>query len=82
MTDREKLQKAIDILEEDIHNSHWLYLQTTDFQKGYIEAYHNLCRSRNKDNSSVEIPAKYQPTSRPCFDKPAGVPILHGETVE
>lgn len=24
---------------------------------------------------------KYQPTSRPCFDKPAGVPILHGETL-
>lgn len=24
----------------------------------------------------------WQPTGRACFDKPAGVPILRGETVE
>lgn len=30
---------------------------------------------------SIMAEPQYQPSSRPCFDKPVGVPILHGETV-
>ena len=32
-------------------------------------------------NSLYDRHFPWQPTSRPCFDKPAGTPILHGETV-
>ena len=44
-----------------------------DFDRGMKNAFHVVWNKFCSMN--------YQPTSRPCFDKPAGTPILHRETL-
>ena len=74
MTDREKLQKAIDILKHYYNAVHDQDLGF-DWKVGFKEALWVL--KINHDSYGCS----YQPSSRPCFDKPAGVAILHGETL-
>ena len=68
MTDREKLQKAIEILEANIQQV--TFVQSDGFHHAIdILKFHQRCISQA------------YVSGRPCFDKPAGMPILHGETV-
>lgn len=69
MTDREKKIEFREYLVESI------------FNLGVFSKYH-LSHALDKFDSLFGTNGDYRPSSRPCFDKPAGVPILHGETVE
>ena len=70
MTDREKLQKAIEILET--HG----FLGSIEEFKGYRQAIETLYY-----HIYTAPYFAWQPTGRACFDKPAGTPIRHEETL-
>lgn len=74
MNDREKLDEYIRIREMKL-------TQRTDsiLCDRYQARMYELALL--KDYVAHLYPSTYKPTSRPCFDKPAGVPILHGETI-
>jgi len=87
MTDREKLLEYIDIREETINKQrveNCVSLTDLSFNcqlyelgklKEYIEAL-------NEPKDIGHTTTTYQYTNKPCYDKPAGVPIYHWETEE
>ena len=71
MTDREKLEQTYEAVVDSM-------ITGKGFTKCIINPYGGIEYSRIDPNSFY---FKWHPSSRPCFDKPAGVAILHGETL-
>lgn len=69
MTDREKEQIVETLI--NFHSTCEAYGTNDDFLEGIT-----ACISMIK-----MLKTTWQPTGRACFDKPAGTPILHGETI-
>lgn len=83
MTDREKLRLRKFIAD----NMKWSPNTPYEFRKGYEFAQYELSTTFLQEqldtiNSRMQVRIeKYHPSGRPCFDKPAGVPIEHWETL-
>ena len=68
MTDREKLDEIINLINK--------YNQSDSVhRKGYGQVLQLMFTRYPLDRRD------WHPSSRPCFDKPAGTPIEHWETV-
>ncbi len=75
MTDREKLEIAIDNYRT------YLLVSRREVPEEFPLAKERLKYALEVFDMLFLPNLKYQPSSRPCFDKPAGTPILHWETL-
>lgn len=86
MTDREKLLEYIEIREEILNNERLdngfsvtdLSFQTQLYELVKLREY---IRAWNEPKDMGHTATSYQPTGKPCYDKPPGVPIYHKETL-